>query len=385
MSSWAKLLGSAVRGVEFRFDEIRGRERRRPRQIVAYRGFGNSDELHVSGRVLANEPLWTAGEADPWWRNLQATWRRLGSAEVPGAVVEVEVNGGVAQAVTDDEGYFRARVQPAVPLGAGRLWHDGEVRLAGGDTAIREPVFVLTPPAAAAFGVISDLDDTVLRTDVANRLRMFREFLIGNARTRLPFHGVAAFYRALHSGAEHARLNPLFYVSSSPWNLYDLLLDFLQHREIPVGPLFLRDWGVSEHEILPSGHGLHKRGAIRQILDTYPALPFILIGDSGQEDPEIYRDVVRDYPHRIHAVYIRNVTPEPLRIKAIRQLAEEVSEAGSTLVLSDDTLSAARHAAEHGWIDPVELEQVAAEQRAAARPTDMPAPTVVVNEEGRTG
>jgi phosphatidate phosphatase APP1 len=379
-SPWAKLLGTAVRGIEDRFDEVRGRERRRPRQIVAYRGYGTSAAMHVSGRVLANEPLWTAGAEDPWWRNLRATWRRLGSAEVPGAVVEVEIAGGRAQAVTDDEGYFRATVAPAASIRGDRLWLDGEVRLAG-DAAIRQPVFVLTPPAEAGFGVVSDLDDTVVRTDVANRLRMFRELFLGNARTRLPFHGVAAFYRALHRGPEGRRLNPLFYVSSSPWNLYDLLLDFLEHRDIPVGPLFLRDWGVSEHELLPSGHSFHKRGVIRQILETYPALPFVLIGDSGQEDPEIYRDVVRDYPNRILAVYIRNVTPAPLRQQAIRQLAEEVREAGSTLILSDDTLSAARHAAEHGWIDAVELEEVAAEERASSRPSDPKSPTVVVDPE----
>lgn len=376
---WGRLLGSAVRGLEGRFDELRGRERRLPRTIVAYRGFGSTDALHVTGRVLANERLGVSRAEDPWWRNLAATYRRMGSAEVPGAVVEVEINGGTARAVTDDEGYFRARVIPATPLQPGRLWHDGVVRLVR-DRSIHEPVYVLTPTSGAEFGVISDLDDTVIRTDVANTLRMFRELLLGNARTRLPFHGVASFYRALHRGASGARLNPVFYVSSSPWNLYDLLLDFLEHREIPVGPLFLRDWGVSEHEILPRGHGLHKRGAIRQILDVYPQLKFILIGDSGQEDPEIYRDVVRDYPKRIMAVYIRNVTPAPLRVEAVRRLADEVQEAGSTLILSDDTLSAARHAAEHGWIDEKEVAEVAAEGRAETRRSDPTSPTVIVEE-----
>lgn len=379
--TWGRLLGSAIRGVESRFDELRGREQRRPRQIVAYRGFGTRAAVHVTGRVLANAPVGVSRAEDPWWRNLVATYRRMGSAEVPGAVVEVEVHGGTAQAVTDDEGYFRARVEPAAPLRQDRLWHDGRIRLVR-DPSITEPLYVLTPPAGAQFGVLSDLDDTVVRTDVANTLRMLREILLGNARTRLPFAGVAAFYRALHRGATGERLNPIFYVSSSPWNLYDLLLDFLEHRDIPVGPLFLRDWGVSEQEILPRGHGLHKHGAIRQILDCYTDMPFILVGDSGQEDPEIYRDVVREYPKRILAVYIRNVTPHPLRVEAIHRLAEEVKEAGSTLVLSDDTLSAARHAAENGWIDAQELEEVAAEGRAETRPRDPTSPTVVVEEDG---
>lgn len=362
-SSWTRLLGSAVRGIENRIDELRGREHRRPRHIVAYHGFGTRQEIRLSGRVLADEPLWASDPEDSWWRNLRATWRRMGSAEVPGVVVEVELGGGRARAVTDEEGYFRARVRPAEPLPPDTLWHHGEARSAG-DPPVRTPLRALTPPATAAFGVVSDLDDTVVRTDVANRFRMFRELLLGNAHTRSPFHGVAAFYRALHRGVGGTGPNPLFYVSSSPWNLYDLLLDFLQHRDIPVGPLFLRDWGVSEHELVPGSHGFHKHGYIRQLLDTYPTLPFILIGDSGQKDPEIYCRIARDYPGRIPAIYIRDVSLTTARQEQVRALADTVQPAGSTLVLSADTLTTAHHAARHGWIGLADLEVIEEEERS---------------------
>jgi phosphatidate phosphatase APP1 len=106
----------------------------------------------------------------------------------------------------------------------------------------------------------------------------------------------------------------------------------------------LRDWGMNAGETLATRHAGHKLGAIRRILDLFPALPFILIGDSGQEDPEIYHRVVHDYPDRIQAVYIRNVTPHPERLGSIKKLADEVEKAGSTLLLTDDTLAAARHA-----------------------------------------
>src|SRR5690606_1975618 len=97
--------------------------------------------------------------------------------------------------------------------------------------------------------------------------------------------------------------------------------------------LLLRDWGISERGLLPRRHGDHKLGAIRQILECYPALPFILIGDSGQQDPEIYCDVVRQYRGRILAVYIRSVTDDPGRAEAIGRLADEVRSAGSDLLL----------------------------------------------------
>ena len=84
---------------------------------------------------------------------------------------------------------------------------------------------VLVPPSDAEFGVISDLDDTVIQSDVIRKLRMLVKLALSNAHTRKPFRGVAAFYRALHRGR-----NPFFYVSKSPHNLYSPLVEFLQHQ-----------------------------------------------------------------------------------------------------------------------------------------------------------
>jgi phosphatidate phosphatase APP1 len=167
---------------------------------------------------------------------------------------------------------------------------------------------------------------------------MARKVLFGNARTRLPFEGVSSFYHQLHQDK-----NPMFYVSSSPWNLYDVLIEFLDVNSIPLGPLLLRDWGLSVSEGSPLNHATHKLHIIKQILETYPALPFLLIGDSGQEDPEIYSQIVQDYPSRILAVYIRDVSGSG-RDKQIDELAKRVIEAKSELLLVPDTLIAEQHA-----------------------------------------
>jgi hypothetical protein len=187
--------------------------------------------------------------------------------------------------------------------------------------------------------------------------------------------------------------NPLFYVSSSPWNLYSLLSEFFQLQDIPNGPvLFLRDWGISEEELLPTHHRSHKLKTIQNIMEVYPKLPFILIGDSGQEDPEIYAEVVQKHPQRIPAIYIRNVSHELKRPEAIRQLAKKVADTGSTLILADDTVPMAEHAAAQGWIDPASLAEIREEKRADEAPPSpvekllgedekAEAPTVVVQTE----
>jgi phosphatidate phosphatase APP1 len=340
-------------------------------RIEAYRGFGRPDRLWIKARVLRGMPLPPAREGDSLWLNLSATLQRFESDEVSGARVRVRYPGGEQLLTADREGYVECWLDPDPPLADGAPWQKVEMELvepAGTEQPYRTHARVLVPPATARFGVISDLDDTVVRTDVASRVRMMKNVFFGNAHTRMPFPGVAAFYRALERGSGPFANNPFFYVSSSPWNLFEVLAEFLELRRIPAGPLLLRDWGLESVDPGEGGHAGHKTRHIATILSLYPALPFILVGDSGQEDPEIYHRAVREHPERILAVYIRNVSRRPERIDAIRQLAAELEKSGSTLILADDTLAAARHAASRGWIDPAALPEIGEVAHAEDQP-----------------
>ena len=370
MKRWIDAAVRAVAGVEAAVDRVRyGGDpgNARPARVVAYDGYGTARAVTIYARVLRNPPLGPATAEATLWQNLVATYRRFETDEVPGARVRIRVGSAQREVVAGIEGHVLARLALDAPLPAGEHWHPVELTLLhpvspGAPTDARGRVLV--PSAAAGFGVVSDVDDTVVQTDVTQMVRMARTVIFGNARTRLPFPGVAAFYRALHLGSAGAGPNPLFYVSSSPWNLHDLLVEFLDLQGIPRGPLLLRDWGIEAHELLPTSHGSHKQAAIRRILAEYPELPFILVGDSGQEDPEIYASIVHDHPRRILAIYIRDVTRDATRTASIHRLAAETGAAHCPLVLSEDTVGAARHAAEHGWIDPLALREIAGEAEA---------------------
>jgi phosphatidate phosphatase APP1 len=365
---------------------------RDPIQIVGYRGYGTAERSLVLGRVLQNEGIRAPEASQSRWRNLLASLRRIESDPLPFARVRARVGAGdqrYEEIVADDEGFVRHWLAAGSPAGV-HGWHSVSLHLVDPPNAVpvRASAQVLTPAATARFGVVSDMDDTVLQSEVTSFLRAARIVLLENALTRLPFPGVAAFYRALERGATGADANPIFYVSSSPWNLYDVIDGFLEAQRIPTGPLLLRDWDLGR---LSERHARHKSVVIREIFDTYPDMPFLLVGDSGQEDPEIYADLVRERPGRIKAVYIRNVTPQAERTERIQALAREVADAGSTLVLADDTLAAARHAALHGWISSDALVEIGGEKRddegatgAKAQAPGVDAtrtPTVVVDPE----
>ena len=153
---------------------------------------------------------------------------------------------------------------------------------------------------------------------------------------------------------------------------------------IPVGPILLRDWDINLSALSSKRLRKHKEPLIREILDLYPSLPFNLIGDNSQKDPEIYRSILDHYPGRIHAIYIRNVHEHPERSAALKALADEVRAAGSTLVLADDSYAAAMHAADNQWIMKDSLPSIREEKKADEGTTGAKADVPGVPEEPAT-
>ena len=368
----------------------------RPYEITPYRGYGNRSRVLVHGRVIEKRDIAAASDADSLWRNLINTYKRIDSDPLPRARVQVRLGDHEREVVADDEGFFREWLDLAAPLDGDDGWREAEVRLQPvreGDQKIESKAPIRVTTGSETFGVISDLDDTVIQSRITSFLQAVRTVMLGNARTRLPFPGVAAFYRALEQGGDGARLNPIFYVSSSPWNIHDIVADFMDIQGIPRGPINLRDWDIVLSALTSSRLGNFKEPVIRELLELYPTLPFILIGDNSQKDPEIYRKIIGEFPGRILAIYIRNVDTHPERSASVQALAKEVLAAGSTLILADDTYAAAQHAAEQGWITKESLPGIKEEKKADEGTTgtkvDVPgvsdekAPTVVV-EEGRT-
>ncbi len=363
-----------------------------PYDIVPYRGYANETRALVHGRVLESPTFSAAAAGDSLWRNLVNTMKRVEADPVAGARVIVSAGGVETEILADDEGFFREWIDlRSIP--SEEPWREIELRLVAPlrehQPDVRAKAPVRLPEASATFGVISDLDDTVIQSRITNFLQAVRTVMLGNARTRLPFPGVAALYQALQRGGDGARHNPIFYVSSSPWNIYDIIADFMDLQNIPVGPIMLRDWDIELSALSPNRLRGHKEPLIREILELYPTLPFVLIGDNSQKDPEIYRAILDDYPGRILAIYIRNVEDHPERSASVKALAEEVLAAGSTLVLADDSFAAATHAAEQGWITKDSLPSIREEKKAdegiTGTKADVPgvpeepaAPTIVV-------
>lgn len=355
-----RLLGIAARPVQ----EAQGE---RGVVIQPYRGYGSRSEVFLIGRVFQQSSPHSAARREALLTNLRDIGRRIARRATPDATVTARFYGAEGTFTTDKDGYFRVHLFPALPLPLDRSWHTMDLTLPQ-PQAVQAQAQIFIPPESCRYVVISDIDDTVMHTGVANKLRMLWRLFIEDAQSRTAFPGVGALYQALHAGASGDQQNPMLYVSRAPWGIYEVLEEFFDRHGIPVGPiLFLREWGVSWTSPLPRKAEDHKRELIHNMLALYGELPFILIGDSGQHDPEIYRQIVEEHPGRVLAVYIRNVSRDPKRIREIEDLAKAVAGAGSSLVLAADSVVIAEHAVSLGLVPPETISEVRNERTATGQ------------------
>lgn len=331
-------------------------------QILPYRGFGNEHILYLNGAVLEDKGLCTPEVQDSIWDNMLAMFKRFQSDEIPGIKLRATFMGESKEVVTDERGFFEVTFVPRNIPEKHEAWQYVDYELLEEvvpdqkDITARGQAMLLT--AESQFGVISDVDDTILISKATNFLKKMRLMLFKNAHSRLPFEGVAAFYKALQKGVTGKHYNPIFYVSSSEWNLYDLLVDFCLVRGIPKGPFLLQTLEEDWYKFWKSGGShSHKADKIRKILSTYHDLKFILIGDSGQKDAEIYSQIVKEFPGRIAAIYIRDVSKKKRDIK-IQRMSKTLEDNGVDLMLVKDTEAAAQHAIARGFISPDTLAEI---------------------------
>lgn len=332
-----------------------------PAHLVSFGGYSDSSGTHLSGRILSKAPGGGPLEDDTLWDNLVSTVRRWESDEVAGWEVTLRFQDHQATVVSDEEGYYHATL-PSV-AGNGGLWASARASVVTGGQEISAIHDVLTPSPAAAFGIISDLDDTVIHTGITSIWLAAKLTFLGNAKTRKPLDGVAELYTALQNGIAGTPVNPIFYVSSSPWNLHDLLRDFIALNDIPRGPLMLQDLGLDASKFIKKkGHG-HKLEKALRILDGYPHLPFVLVGDSGQEDPAIYAQICELRPGRVKAIYIRDVDPDHAseRDALVHRAVAAADSHGVPMILAPDSRAMSEHASRLGLIPVAAVREVIAE------------------------
>ncbi|NER18837.1 App1 family protein [Spongiivirga citrea] len=326
-----------------------------PLQIIAFQSYGTRTHFYLRGRALEDENIDLQQQG--LLRLLINSWKRIESDEIKNVDVNIKLSDGtIISTKTDDHGYFIAEFthKNLLELANEEGWVLAEVSY--GEMKMKRtiqkgnlfPAEVLIPSRKVEFGVASDIDDTILHTGVVSRLKwkLIYNTFFKSAKKRKSLEGAAEFYHLLHRGVSGTNANPIFYVSHSPWNLYLYLELFLRQNNFPKGPILLRSFEYFTSR-KKRRTGPRKKHEITNLLETYVDLPFILIGDGGEHDLDIYMELAKQYPNRVKAIYVRSVThrKKMLRIKNLIDNYKDVP-----VLIVDNSQQAMDHAREHGFI-----------------------------------
>jgi phosphatidate phosphatase APP1 len=279
--------------------------------IKLYRGYANKKELVVFGHVVESYPSGDHKYTRKGFRYARTIIQLFSIKTIPDVKLILRVGSVTAETRAEADGYFRFQVPFSDPLDGG--WHQYEVSVddeSGGTKyqAVSQEEFFI--PFTSSYGIISDIDDTFL---ISHSRRSFKKLFIllsKNVQARKPFDDVVKHYQLLSFASRvhpQEQSNVFFYVSSSEWNLYDMIIRFAELNGLPKAILKLKKIksGLDDFVMTGAGSHGHKHRKIENIIGFYPELQFILLGDDSQKDPEIYEEICRQFTKNIRAVYIR--------------------------------------------------------------------------------
>ncbi len=333
----------------FRRERKIGKGTLRDIHVATYNGYAFGGFAHVRVRVLEEPVLPAATDLVTDRSTLRTNLRRFAPLAFPGVRMQLRVDGTVVEAVTDRHGYALADI----PVGRTKTgWHE-YIAVTVPDDPTETPTVAtgqfLVLDGRAPFAVISDIDDTVLRTGLTEGMVAVRNTLLRSTDARRAIPGMAALYDALANSS--ARSTGFFYLSTGPWTAYSMLTEFLATRGFPEGVLLLTDWGPQDRYIMRSGRE-HKRTSLLRLFQAYPKTNFVLVGDSGQNDPVVYTEIARAFPDRVRAIVILDVG-EHMSTRREELLEQQglLQEQGIPFFFVDNAAHAATVLADAGVID----------------------------------
>jgi phosphatidate phosphatase APP1 len=346
---------------EQRMSRKLGKETFRGTKLTVHRGYAYGDVVKFVVRTAESARILEESSSMPYADVAKANVRRHWSLALAGVVVRAELQGLTVEGVTDRHG-FAALTMKVPDLAPG--WHEVTVTTVPQRDDIIEEVTstgrVFKPHPKAAFAVISDLDDTVIRSGLTEGLAAMRRTLLGDQHTRQAIPGVSSWYRGMARQGSVDGVEPgFFYVSTGSWSFYEMLVQFLQLRGFPRGPLFLTDWGPTNRYLLRSG-ALHKKHTIGRLMQAYPTTDFVMVGDTGQGDFDAYTDAARHFPDRVKLIVLLPVG-DPERDAEVKELAIAARGEGVPVHVVDSVAEAATIALELGLCDSMTLEEVRTE------------------------
>lgn len=254
----------------------------------------------------------TVNPDDSSLKNMVRNLERLTTDEEKNIPVEINFNGKIVKVKTDKDGLFNQKIRDFGILKPGY----NKVTVVVSDETKKyfsNPVdgnVVVHSKNDSTLAVVTDIDDTIQRSDVTSKLTMIKNMLFKDYMTQERIPGVTELYQAIDNRNDGIINGDVFYVTGSPLSLSDRIENFIEYNKFPKGSIDMKNIGIgSGHDSL-TDQVAYKLSKIRPIFYTYPNKKFILFGDNGEKDPEIYTQISQEFPGRVISIFINNITKD---------------------------------------------------------------------------
>jgi len=314
--------------------------------LKIYRSYANEREIVVMGHLFKKYAPDVFQLDKRWYKHAWAVIRMFRIKTIANAEVFFTFKGKEIASKTLDDGHFRLTIPYSEELDSG--WHEFSVAAKVEGTTIQEKgEFV--KPYPGEYGVISDIDDTFLISHSGNVFKKLYVMLTKNINKRTVFDEAVDHYKFLNrlGRNDKATNNAFFYVSSSEWNLYNFISQFAELHELPKAVLKLKNikTGIADFLFTGGGDHNHKFYKIKHLVEFYPELRFVLLGDDSQQDAIIYQDITKIFPENISTVYIRQTKKK--KKKKIKKILRNIESMDVKVCYFKNSNDAMKHTQEH--------------------------------------
>lgn len=272
--------------------------------LQLYRGYANEQELIVMGHVF--KTLYDYDFQKKNFKNATSIVNLFRIKTIKNFDIYLKYEGQEIHTKTLDDGYFKFCIPLKKESHFG--WIEYEVSIKHKNEIITVKGSFIRPHKGN-LGIISDIDDTFLISHTRNIFRKIYILLFKSVNDRKVFKDVVPHYQALSSAGRNNKdeQNAFFYISSSEWNLYRFIVKFTKIHQLPRAVILLKDIkrGITDFFFSGRGNHNHKFDKIKHVLEFYPNLKYVLLGDDSQHDPFLYEQICKIFPVTVKAVYIR--------------------------------------------------------------------------------
>jgi len=286
--------------------------------IEVYNAYGNERQLFIQGRTLVKKKFRQVKKDDGWLSNLWRRARQIEGNEIEEAKIKATIKNQSYEIKGDDEGYFDFHIKSKVLLSTG--YEPIDLKIENNPTAHKTQATIINSQKKL-LGIICDIDDTVMISNVPNKFKLAMNTLFKNYKQRKAVPTMAKRLKKLLAENPKDAPSTLFFLSGSPQQLFNPIKSFLAYNHFPKYTIILKK-AHGDHTDPLTDQLAYKSQKIERLIQLYPNMEWVMFGDSGEKDKEVYELMKKRYPTKVKRFYIRNVDTGEIKEYPIKRLTQ---------------------------------------------------------------